>query len=452
MTRKLISLLIIMSLAGWASAQSRQIEFVEYDLDNGLHVILHQDNTTPIVNVSVLYHVGSKNEPEGRKGFAHFFEHLMFEGSPNIKRGEFFKIIQSAGGQLNANTSADRTFYFETLPSHQLELGLYMESERMLHATIDSVGVATQKEVVKEEKRTRIDNQPYMTFQEKIFGAAYKGTSYEWTPIGTFEDIDAATEADFKDFFETFYVPNNATLAIAGDIDIEKTRKLVQDYFGGIPRGTREIPRPIIQPAPQTSEIKETVFDNVQLPGVFQAYKMAPQGSEDYYAMQMLTTLLSGGQSARFQKNIVDEKELALAVFAFPYALESGGLFITLGITSIGTEPEQLEAAMKEEIEKVKTTLVDDQEFQKLQNQVENDFVSRNGSVRGIAESLADYHVYFGSADLINTELERYRKVTREDIMRVAQKYLIPENRVSLYYLPKSAQKKPSNPTLDSDQ
>ena len=431
------------------SAQDRRIDFVEYDLDNGLHVILHQDNSTPIVNVSVLYHVGSKNEPEGRTGFAHFFEHLMFEGSPNIPRGDFFKIIQNAGGQLNANTSFDRTFYFETLPSHQLELGLYMESERMLHATIDSTGVATQKEVVKEEKRTRIDNQPYMSFQAKIFGKAYEGTPYSWTPIGSFEDIDAATEADFKDFFETFYVPNNATLSIAGDIQIEETKQLIAKYFAEIPKGTKTIPRPEIKAPNLGGEVREEVFDNVQLPGVFQAYRMAEQGSDDYYAMQMLTTLLSGGQSSRFQKEIVDEKEIAAFVGSFPFALEDGGLFVSLGLVNVGKTPEELEEAMTAEIDRVKTELIGDREFQKLQNQVENNFVSSNSTVRGIAESLADYHVYYGDANLINSEIERYMAVTKEDIQRVAKKYLTPDNRVTLYYLPKSAQQKPEDEKLD---
>ncbi len=432
-----------------ASAQDRRIEFEEYDLDNGLHVILHQDNSTPIVNVSVLYHVGSKNEPNGRTGFAHFFEHLMFEGSPNIGRGSFFKIIQNAGGQLNANTSFDRTFYYETLPSHQLELGLYMESERMLHATIDSTGVATQKEVVKEEKRTRIDNQPYMSFQAKIFGKAYEGTPYSWTPIGSFEDIDAATEEDFKDFFETFYVPNNATLSIAGDIQIEETKKLVEKYFSEIPKGTKSIPRPEIEAPKLDGEVREEVFDNVQLPGVFQAYRMAEQGSDDYYAMQMLTTLLSGGQSSRFQKEIVDNKEIAAFVGSFPFALEDGGLFVSLGLVNVGKTPEELEEAMMAEIERVKTEPVGDREFQKLQNQIENNFVSSNSTVRGIAESLADYHVYYGDANLINSEIERYMAVTKEDIQRVAKKYLTPDNRVTLYYLPKSAQQKPEDEKLD---
>jgi predicted Zn-dependent peptidase len=443
--------LITLLMTSVAYAQDRRIEFEEYDLPNGLHVILHQDNSTPIVNVSVLYHVGSKNEPKGRTGFAHFFEHLMFEGSPNIERGTFFKILQNAGGTLNANTSFDRTFYYETLPSHYLELGLYMESERMLHAKIDSVGIATQKEVVKEEKRTRIDNQPYMSFQAEIFGAAYKGTPYSWTPIGSFEDIDAATDEDFKDFFETFYVPNNATLSVAGDINVAETKKLIEKYFGEIPKGTKEIPRPKITAPDLGGEVRKEVFDNIQLPGLFHGYRMAEQGSEDYYAMQMLTTLLSGGQSSRFQKEIVDNKQLAAFVGSFPFSLENGGLFITLGLVNMGNTPEELEAAIEAEIDRVKNEPIPDKEFQKLRNQLENTFISSNSSVEGIAESLADYHVYFGDANLINTEIDRYMAVTKEDIMRVAKKYLVPENRVTLTYLPKSAQKQPEGENMKND-
>ena len=432
-------------------SQERRIEFEEYDLDNGLHVILHQDNTTPIVNVSVLYHVGSKNEPEGRTGFAHFFEHLMFEGSPNIPRGQFFKIIESAGGQLNANTSNDRTFYFETLPSHQLELGLYMESERMLHAKIDSTGIATQKEVVKEEKRLRVDNQPYGSILEETFSRVFEGTPYEWTPIGSFEDIDAATDEDFKDFFATFYVPNNATLSIAGDIDIANTKSLIEKYFGEIPTGTKEIPRPTVQ-MKELGDVQAEVFDNIQLPAVIQAYQMAEQGSEDYYAMQMLTTLLSGGQSSRFQKELVDNQELAVAAGSFPFALEDAGVFISFGIMNMGKTTEDLQSAMDKEIERVKTEQIDDKEFQKLRNQIENSFVSSNSSMRGIAESLADYHVYFGDANLINNELDRYMAVTKEDLQRVAQKYLDPNKRVQLVYLPKSAQQQPEGEEIEDNK
>lgn len=448
--RILLPIICVMILSIGVS-QERRIEFEEYDLDNGLHVILHQDNTTPIVNVSVLYHVGSKNEPEGRTGFAHFFEHLMFEGSPNIPRGQFFKIIESAGGQLNANTSNDRTFYFETLPSHQLELGLYMESERMLHAKIDSTGIATQKEVVKEEKRLRVDNQPYGSILEETFSRVFEGTPYEWTPIGSFEDIDAATDEDFKDFFATFYVPNNATLSIAGDIDIANTKSLIEKYFGEIPTGTKEIPRPIVQ-MKELGDVQAEVFDNIQLPAVIQAYQMAEQGSEDYYAMQMLTTLLSGGQSSRFQKELVDNQELAVAAGSFPFALEDAGVFISFGIMNMGKTTEDLQSAMDKEIERVKTEQIDDKEFQKLRNQIENSFVSSNSSMRGIAESLADYHVYFGDANLINNELDRYMAVTKEDLQRVAQKYLDPNKRVQLVYLPKSAQQQPEGEEIEDNK
>lgn len=449
MTRKISFLLIFCFTLTVAVAQN--IEFEEYKLDNGLNVILHKDNTTPIVTVAVLYHVGSKNEPPGRTGFAHFFEHLMFEGSPNIERGEYFKIIQAAGGTLNANTSNDRTYYYQTLPSNQLELGLYMESERMLHAVIDSVGIATQKEVVKEEKRLRVDNQPYGSILEKMLGNAYKGTNYEWSPIGNFADIDAASEADFVDFYETFYVPNNATLSIAGDIDIAETKKLVAAYFDEIKRGTKEIPRPNIVEPKFDSTVEETVFDNIQVPALIQGYRMPAQGTDDYYALQFVTQLLSGGQSARFQKVLVDEKTMALGVQAIPLALEDGGLFINFALPNQGYSTEDLAVEIDKMIDQVKTEIVPEREFQKLKNQIENNFISGYGSVQSIAESLANYQVYFGDANLINTEIERYRKVTREDLMRVAKKYLVPENKVVLTYRPKAEQEKPGDAKLKKE-
>lgn len=424
-------------LAFSAQAQNKKIEFEEYELDNGLHVILHQDKTTPIVAVTVMYHVGAKNEQPGRSGFAHFFEHLLFEGSENIGRGEFMSMVKAAGGALNANTTQDRTFYYEILPSNQLELGLYMESERMLHAKIDSVGVETQREVVKEEKRQRIDNVPYMSFQEEIFKRAFKKHPYRWTTIGSMEDLDAAQLGEFMEFYKEHYVPNNATLSIAGDIDIAQTKEMIEKYFSEIPKGDEPY-RPNIQEPEMTTEVRDTIYDNIQLPAVFQAYRMSGQGTEDYYALNMLTTLLSGGQSARLQKRLVDKEQKAVQVAAFPYALEDYGLFITLGIVNSGVPLHELEAAMDEEIERTKTELISEQEFQKLRNQMESRFVSSNATVAGIAESLANYHIYFGDANLINNEIERFNKVSREDIRRVADKYLSEENRVVLHYLPMS--------------
>ncbi|OEK06196.1 M16 family metallopeptidase [Roseivirga misakiensis] len=447
---KKISFLLMLCLISF-SIQAQNIEYEEYTLDNGLSVLLHQDNSTPIVTVGVLYHVGSKNEPEGRTGFAHFFEHLMFEGSPNIGRGEYFKIIEAAGGQFNANTSPDRTYYFQTLPSNQLELGIYMESERMLHAKIDSTGIATQKEVVKEEKRQSVDNQPYGTLLINMLKNAYRGTNYEWAPIGSFEDIDAATDQDFVDFYETFYVPNNATLTIAGDIDIPTTKKLIKDYFSEIKRGTKTISRPKIVAPKLDGTIEETIFDNIQVPAVVQGYRMPPQGTEDYYALQVVTQLLSGGQSSRFQKVLVDEKRMALGFQVLPLPLEDGGLFINFALPNQGYEVSDLSDEMDNIIEEVKAGLIPEREFQKLKNRIENNFISNFSSGRSIAENMANYKVYFGDAGLINTEIERYRKVTREDLLRVANKYFVPENKVVLTFRPKSEQEKPGDAKIKKE-
>ena len=431
--------MLAVSMPFMGQAQQKKIDFVEYDLPNGMHVILHEDHSTPIVAVTVMYHVGSKNEQVGRTGFAHFFEHLLFEGSENIERGQFMDIIKSAGGSLNANTTQDRTFYYEVLPSNQLELGLYMESERLMHAKIDSVGVETQREVVKEEKRQRIDNVPYMSFQAEIFKRAFKEHPYRWTTIGSLDDLNAAKLDEFMQFYKDFYVPNNAVLSIAGDLNIEATKKLVEKYFGEIEKGKETYQPSKVEPALNV-EVRDTIYDNIQLPAVFQAYRMPGQGTDDYYALDMLTTLLSGGASARMQKQLVEKEQKALQVVAFPYALEDHGLFINLGLVNMGVELSDLEESMDAEMEKVRTELVGEREFQKVLNQKESSFVTQNARVVGIAESLANYHMYYGDANLINNEIERYRNVTREDLRRVAQKYLVPENRVVLHYLPKSQQ------------
>ncbi|MDO9254639.1 MAG: pitrilysin family protein [Bacteroidales bacterium] len=438
--RLLILLLAIFPFVG-IMAQQGSIKFTEYDLPNGLHVILHQDNTTPIVAVSILYHVGSKNEVPGRTGFAHFFEHLMFEGSDNIPRGDFDKITLTAGGTLNANTSQDRTFYYEIFPSNQLELGLWLESERLVHLRIDSTGVETQRAVVKEERKQSYDNRPYGSFIEKTMENAYKVHPYKWTPIGYPEDLNKATLQEFMEFHSIYYVPNNATLSIAGDLDIENTKKLIEKYFGDIPRGTKDIYRPNIIEPEKIAEVTDTIYDNIQLPGVFMSFHMPAQGTPDSYALSMLNTLLSDGQSSRMNKAIVDQQQKAVQLMSFPFALEDPGLFIILGIVNVGTSPADLQAAIITEIEKVKTTEIPDAEFQKLRNKVENDFVTGNSTMIGIAENLANYHVYFKEANLINTEIERYLKVTPADLQRVAQKYLTPENRVVLTYLPKPTEK-----------
>ena len=416
-----------------------QIKFESFDLPNGLHVILHQDNSNPLVAVSVLYHVGSKDEIPTRTGFAHFFEHLLFEGSENIGRGEYMQLIQSNGGALNANTSNDRTFYYEILPSNQLELGLWMESERMLHAKIDQVGVDTQREVVKEEKRQRVDNQPYASFLSEMFKRAFTQHNYRWVPIGSMDDLNAATLEEFMAFNKKYYVPNNATLSIAGDIDVAQTKAMITKYFGDIPAGAN-VQRPSAYEPPLGGEVVDTIYDNIQIPAVFAGYRMVSETHPDTYALQMLTTALSDGPSSRFSKRMVDQDQNALQVAAFPFAMEHHGVFIALALANGATSTGTLMTTMEEEIAKMQQEPLSEKEFTKLLNKVESDYVNRNSGVAGIAENLANYHVYFGDANLINTEIERFRTVTPADLQRVAQTYLKPENRVVLHYLPKSAQ------------
>jgi zinc protease len=434
---KKLSILTALMLIGLCQAMAQNIKFVEYDMPNGLKVLLHEDHSTPIVAVSVMYHVGSKNEKPDRTGFAHFFEHLLFEGSENIARGEFDDYINNAGGTNNANTSFDRTYYYEVLPSNQLALGLWLESERMLHARVENIGIETQRQVVKEERRQRYDNQPYGRVLEETLKRLYKVHPYKNTPIGTMEHLDAAQEADYKQFYKDFYRPDNAILSIAGDIDIEQTKKLIDTYFKDIPRGKSEIYRPKVKEPAISKMVRDTAYDNVQLPGVIMAYHIPPQGTPDFYAVNMLSTLLSQGESSRMNKSLVDGSQIAVFAGLFALGLEDPGASVCYAIANMGQDPANLEKAMDEEIEKMQKELVTEAEMQKVLNQIENDFVTANNSVAGIAESLANYEMYFGDANLINTELERYRKVTREDIRRVANQYFQKNTRVVLYWLPK---------------
>ena len=423
-------------------SQMNKLSFEQYTLDNGLQVILHQDKTTPIVAVSVMYHVGSKNENPERTGFAHFFEHLMFEGSENLQRGDFDKYVQNAGGNLNANTSWDRTYYYEILPSNQLALGLWLESERMLHARVDEKGIETQREVVKEERRQRIDNQPYGSIIEETFKRAYKVHPYRWPIIGSMAHLEAAEEEDYKQFYKDFYVPNNAVLSIAGDIDIEETKKLIEQYFGEIPKSAQPVYRPRLVEPSLTSEIRDTVYDNIQLPAVIQAYRIPAQGTKDFYAVDMVSRILSNGESSRLYRALVDEQQKALFVGNFPIAMEDPGVTLSFGISNMGVDVYELEKAINAEVDKVQNELITEREFEKLRNQIESEFVTSNSRVAGIAESLATYHMFFGDANLINTEIDRYLAVTREDIQNAARKFLVKNNRIVLHYLPKSQESK----------
>ena len=426
-------------LATTATAQTRPIQFTEWDLDNGLHVIVHEDHTTPIVAVSVMYHVGSKNERPDRRGFAHFFEHLLFEGSENIGRGEFSRHVEDAGGILNANTNGDRTYYYEVLPSNQLQLGLWLESERMLHARVDQVGIDTQREVVKEERRQRYENQPYGSILPEVLDRAYVMHPYRWPTIGFMEDLNAASEADYKAFYETFYVPNNAVLVLAGDVDVASAKGLVQKYFGSIPQGG-DVPRPEPNEPPLGREVRDVVYDNIQLPAVVQAYRIPAYGTKEFYAVDVVNRILSSGNSSRLQRALKDEQEKAVYVGAFSFPFEHPGLAVAFAIANAGVPADSLEQAMDAEIGRLREELVSEEELEKLKAKLRTEQVMERSRLAGIASALASAHTFLGSANAVNDELDRYQAITAEDIRQAARTYFVPGNRVVLHYLPKSQQ------------
>ena len=405
-----------------------------------------------------------------------------------MESGEYSKIVEKNGGELNANTSQDRTYYYELLPSNKLELGLWLESERMLHAKVDIKGIETQRSVVKEEKRQRVDNQPYGSFFTEMFKRVFTTHPYNWAPIGSMEHLDAAEEADYINFYKDFYVPSNSTLSIAGDIDIEQTKKWIQTYFGSIPKGQAlnvyrdfialsdanfektysiskskfdalnfmnskdpeakkllaayaakpiEIKRTQKDKTVLTSITKEVIYDNIQLPAIFMGYKFPEQLNTDSYAIEMLNEVLSGGSSSRINKTIVEKKEMATFAFSFYYGLEDAGIGIFAAIASKDVNLDSIQSEFDLQIDLIKSELISDEEFNKARNKFENNLVSSNSSIAGIAENLADNHVYYGNANRVNSLLDNYMKVTKEDIKRVANKYLTQDARVILHYLPK---------------
>ena len=421
-------------LGGIASAQ--KVAFEEYDLDNGLHVILHNDQSAPVVISSVMYHVGSKDENPERTGFAHFFEHLLFEGTENIKRGEWFKIVSSNGGTNNANTSDDRTYYYEVFPSNNAELGLWMESERLMHPVINQIGVDTQNEVVKEEKRLRVDNQPYGQLIAEVKKNLFKNHPYRWATIGSMAHLDAATLEEFQAFNKKFYSPNNAVLVVAGQIDIPQTKAWIQKYFGPIPRG-EAIKKQTFTEAPITETIHATYEDpNIQKGMLVATYRTPSMKTRDARVLDMISSILSDGKSSRLYKKIVDDKKMALEIGAMCNSQEDYGQYIIYGLPQGNFTFDDLLKEIDEEIVKLQTTLISEKDMQKLKNVYENKFVNGNSNIEGIAENLASYYLLHGDVNLVNTEIDMYRSITREEIREVAKKYLNPNQRLILEYVP----------------
>lgn len=430
-------LVALFLLGSSAAISAQQVAYEEYDLDNGLHVILHQDNGAPVVVTSVMYHVGSKDENTEKTGFAHFFEHLLFEGTENIQRGDFSKIVTANGGYNNANTTQDRTYYYELFPSNNLELGLWLESERLLHPVINQIGVDTQKEVVQEERRLGVDNAPYGQLIENMFKNMFVNHPYRWSVIGSLDHLASATLEDFQDFNKVYYIPNNAILVVAGDFEMNEAKRLIEGYFGPIPKG-QDVVKKTYEESPIEGPIQTQFEDsNIQIPLILLGYRTPGQAEKDAYVLNMISSYLSDGESSVLQKKLVDEKRMALQIFAFNYSLEDYGAYLLGGLPLGSNTMDGLVTEIDEEIEKLKTELISERDYQKLQNQFENSFVNSNSSVEGIANSLARNYMLYGKTDLINTEIYIYRSISIEDIREVARKYLNADQRVELKYIPK---------------
>ena len=428
---------LILSLL-FVSVQAQEVSFTEYDLDNGLHVILHQDNAAPVIITSVLYHVGAKDELADRTGFAHFFEHLLFEGTKNIGRGEWFSIVSSNGGKNNAFTSNDYTYYYEVFPSNSLELGLWLESERMLHPVINQDGIDTQKDVIKEEKKVG-EERPYGKVLDQVQENLFINHPYKRTVIGESDHLDAASLEEFIAFNKKYYVPNNAILVVAGDIQIDATKKMIADYFGTIPGGA-DVDRVTEQEDPITEAIEAKAYDsNIQIPMIVTAYRTPSIKSRDSKTLDMISTYLSDGNSSKLYRKVVDEKKMALEVGAINLSLEDHSMYIIYGLPLGETSLESIISEIDEEVVKIQEGLISEKDYQKLQNKFETNFVDSNSSVEGIANSLAEYYAFYKDTNLINSEIEIYRSISRKEIQAVAKKYLNPNQRLVLDYLPESS-------------
>lgn len=421
-----------------ALAQMNPIAFEEYDLPNGLHVILSADKSAPVAATVVHYRVGCRDEDPHRTGFAHFFEHLMFEGTKDIPRGAISKYIESVGGRLNAYTSVDETVYHNEVPANEIRLPLWIEAQRMRGLLVDATGVETQRGVVKEERRVRYENSPYGSWNELTTKYLFAGSNYEWTPIGSSQHIDSASIDEFRHFYDTYYQPSNATLTVVGDFSVPDVKKYIQDYFGWMSRGPA-IKRKEFNLQPMQGVERETIEDaKAQLPAVYMSMRGPKIGDPDAYAMNMLMDLLGSGESSRLYRRLVDKDQAAVQTASFLWDMEYAGRISFIGIAAPGKSTGDVERLIIEEIEKMKKDGVTDEEFRKAKNIQEARFLYGKKDVLEKAQALSKYYTYFGKTNLINNELEQYMKVTKKDLLRVARQYLTLDKYVVLSYIPKS--------------
>jgi zinc protease len=413
----------------------------EYRLANGLRVVLNEDHSAPLVAVNVWYHVGSKNERVGRTGFAHLFEHMLFSGSEHVGNNEHFRYVQSVGGVLNGTTFFDRTNYFETLPSNYLALGLWLESDRMgfFLPALTQEKLDIQREVVKEERRQRYDNVPYGTAFERLLHLAYDPDySYHWPTIGSMEDLAAASLDDIREFFTTWYRPDNATLTVIGDFQPEEARQLIEQYFGDIVPG-KTFPHFSLERKPLGGERREVFASPVQLPRLYRMYHLPKMGSPEWIHADLLSTTLTGDKASRLERALVHEQQIAQDVSAYVLPTESTGMLMLQATAKEGISIDDLEKAVDAELQKLAAGGISADELTRAQNRAEIEFAHQIENYDSRADLIGMFATYFNDPSLLHNWLDPYRSASTADLVSVAKQYLVPENRVTIHFVPEAA-------------
>jgi zinc protease len=431
----LLFLLILPSIFGQAAGQA--VKFTDQKLKNGLRVILSEDHSAPTYSIAVTYNVGSRDERPGRTGFAHLFEHMMFQGSENVGKGEHFIYIENNGGGMNGSTNSDRTEYHETLPANQIDLGLFLEADRMRSLVINQANLDNQRKTVQEERRQRYDNQPYGRTFETLLETAYDNFAYKHSTIGSMEDLNAATVGDVASFFKTYYAPNNAVLSMVGDFKTDEVLAKIEKYFGDIPSQAAP-PVPDMTEPKQTAERRKTLEDPLaRLARVDIAYKIPPGNTPDWYALAVLGEVLSGGTSSRLYQKMVRETQIAQQAAAGADESRGTSLFIASLVVSPGKDPAEAEKLFYAELDRMKNEPATDAEMEKVRMMVRRSDVEQLEGTLGRARSLAENAVFYNDPNVINSSSEMINKVTKADMQRVAQTYLTQNNRTVVVTVPK---------------
>lgn len=416
-----------------------KLEVRQQKLANGLEVLLYEDHSVPVATVQLWYHVGSKDERKGRSGFAHLFEHIMFKGSENVAPEEHGNFISSIGGRVNATTDFDRTLYFETFPSNYLERILWMEADRMRSLDISDENFKSERDVVKEERRLRIDNPPFGRLFEVVLQNTYTTHPYHILPIGSMADLDAATLQDVRDFHATYYVPNDATLVVSGDFEPGQAMKWIETYFGPIAKGAKPIPRDTPKEPAQTAERRAVDYHaNTPLPAVVLTYHVPEAGSPDLYALEVASNILSAGESSRLYRRMIYDKQMAVSAGGQAIVLEDPGVFFFFAILQAGQKPEDGEKELLAEVGRLQGEAISDEELAKSKNQLISGLVFGRQTVQDKADAIGYAAVILDDLSLVNRQLAEYQKVTAADVQRVARTYFNPENRTVVYMLPEA--------------